>query len=185
MQTWVPYSGYAIPLVDFHAQSAMLYSVLHITYCLEVLWHDIFRYLKKRYYDMNIPPICVVQTSDITCQSLATVAADMWSFFPAPQASSLLKHVTGTTSLQGHADSLLDASVRHFSSAPSAQSASTEENGYAVLLSYLELSLCSVLLLHHVNYCLLLICKVILPGVRAMACWHLLQLAGRAMICIL
>ena len=110
------------------------------TYCLEVLWHDIFRYLKKRYYDMNIRPICVVQTSDITCQILAIVTAHMRSFFPAPQASSLLKHVTGTASLQGHADSLLDASVRHFSSAPSAQSASTEENGYAVLFSYLELS---------------------------------------------
>ena len=93
-----------------------------------------------RYYDINIPPICVVQTSDITCQILAIVTAHMRSFFPAPQASSLLKHVTGTASLQGHADSLLDASVRHFSSAPSAQSASTEENGCAVLFSYLELS---------------------------------------------
>ncbi|AQK54437.1 class III aminotransferase [Zea mays] len=43
------------------------------------------------------------------------------------RASSLLKHVTGTASLQGYADSLLDATVRHFGSAPSAQ---PEENGF-------------------------------------------------------
>ncbi|CAN6240875.1 unnamed protein product [Urochloa humidicola] len=46
------------------------------------------------------------------------------------QASSLAKYVTSTSSLQGHAESLSDASVRHFSSTPSAQSASTEENGF-------------------------------------------------------
>lgn len=57
-----------------------------------------------------------------------------------------MKHVTGTASLQGHADCLLDASVRHFSSAPSAQSASTEENGYAILFYYLDLSHGCVLL---------------------------------------
>ncbi|ONM13948.1 adenosylmethionine aminotransferase1 [Zea mays] len=43
------------------------------------------------------------------------------------QATSLLKHVTGTASLQGNADSLLDGTVRHFGSAPSAQ---PEENGF-------------------------------------------------------
>ncbi|PWZ10248.1 Gamma-aminobutyrate transaminase 1, mitochondrial [Zea mays] len=43
------------------------------------------------------------------------------------EASSLLKHVTGIASLQGYADSLLDATVRHFGSAPSAQ---PEENGF-------------------------------------------------------
>lgn len=79
---------------------------------------------------MNIRPICVVQTSLAKVWPLSELICD--PFFPASQASSLLKHVTGTASLQGHADSLLDASVRHFSSAPSAQSASTEENGYAV-----------------------------------------------------
>lgn len=46
------------------------------------------------------------------------------------QASKLLKYVTGTGSLQGHVDNLSDASIRHFSSAPSPQSNSTEENGF-------------------------------------------------------
>uniref|UniRef100_K3Y7I2 4-aminobutyrate--pyruvate transaminase n=1 Tax=Setaria italica TaxID=4555 RepID=K3Y7I2_SETIT len=46
------------------------------------------------------------------------------------QASSLVKYVTSTASLQGHTECLPDASVRHFSSAPSAQSDSTEENGF-------------------------------------------------------
>ncbi|XP_047066210.1 gamma-aminobutyrate transaminase 1, mitochondrial-like [Lolium rigidum] len=46
------------------------------------------------------------------------------------QASKLVKYLTGTGSVQGHADSLANASVRHFSSAPSPQSNSTEENGF-------------------------------------------------------
>ncbi|KAM0877764.1 hypothetical protein ACQ4PT_035281 [Festuca glaucescens] len=46
------------------------------------------------------------------------------------QASKLVKYLTSTGSLQGHADSLSDASVRHFSSAPSPQSDSTDENGF-------------------------------------------------------
>lgn len=56
-----------------------------------------------------------------------------------------MKYVTSSASLQGHAECLSDTSVRHFSSAPSAQSDSIEENGYAVLFSLLELSqLCSI-----------------------------------------
>jgi len=46
------------------------------------------------------------------------------------QASKLVKYLTSTGSLQGHADSLSDASVRHFSSASSPQTNSTEENGF-------------------------------------------------------
>jgi 4-aminobutyrate--pyruvate transaminase len=46
------------------------------------------------------------------------------------QASSLVKYVTSTATLQGQAECLSDASIRHFSSAPSAQSDSTEENGF-------------------------------------------------------
>ncbi|KAM0922807.1 hypothetical protein ACQ4PT_005929 [Festuca glaucescens] len=46
------------------------------------------------------------------------------------QASKLVKYLTSTGSLHGHADSLSDASRRHFSSAPSPQSNSTEENGF-------------------------------------------------------
>ncbi|VAH50929.1 unnamed protein product [Triticum turgidum subsp. durum] len=46
------------------------------------------------------------------------------------QASKLVKYLTSAGSLQGHADSLSDASVRHFSSASSPQTNSTEENGF-------------------------------------------------------
>uniref|UniRef100_A0A0E0KV60 4-aminobutyrate--pyruvate transaminase n=1 Tax=Oryza punctata TaxID=4537 RepID=A0A0E0KV60_ORYPU len=46
------------------------------------------------------------------------------------QAINLLKYVTSTGSLQGHAENLCDASTRHFSSVPSPQSNSTEENGF-------------------------------------------------------
>ncbi|TVU15767.1 hypothetical protein EJB05_39305 [Eragrostis curvula] len=46
------------------------------------------------------------------------------------KASNLVKYVTGTGCLQGPADSLPAASVRHFSSAPSSQTDSTEENGF-------------------------------------------------------
>uniref|UniRef100_A0A453CR38 4-aminobutyrate--pyruvate transaminase n=1 Tax=Aegilops tauschii subsp. strangulata TaxID=200361 RepID=A0A453CR38_AEGTS len=46
------------------------------------------------------------------------------------QASKLVKYLTSAGSLQGHAESLSDASVRHFSSASSPQTNSTEENGF-------------------------------------------------------
>ncbi|KAG8066258.1 hypothetical protein GUJ93_ZPchr0004g40045 [Zizania palustris] len=46
------------------------------------------------------------------------------------QALSLLKYATSTGSLQGQAQSLSDASTRHFSSVPSPQSNSTDENGF-------------------------------------------------------
>uniref|UniRef100_A0A0D9ZQM0 4-aminobutyrate--pyruvate transaminase n=1 Tax=Oryza glumipatula TaxID=40148 RepID=A0A0D9ZQM0_9ORYZ len=46
------------------------------------------------------------------------------------QAINLLKYVTSTGSLQGHTQNLCDASTRHFSSVPSPQSNSTEENGF-------------------------------------------------------
>ena len=49
---------------------------------------------------------------------------------------------------------------------------------YCLLLTNAELG-------YYVNYyCLLLTCKVICPDLRGMACWHPLQLAGRAMTCI-
>ncbi|PWZ41112.1 Gamma-aminobutyrate transaminase 1, mitochondrial [Zea mays] len=61
---------------------------------------------------------------DYSPRSTASLSAPRHRF---SQASSLLKHVSGTTSLQGYAVSLLDATVRHFGSAPSAQ---PEENGF-------------------------------------------------------
>ncbi|EEC77995.1 hypothetical protein OsI_17385 [Oryza sativa Indica Group] len=66
-----------------------------------------------------MPELCAVlslsQTSDITT---------------AVKAINLLKYVTSTGSLQGHTQNLCDASTRHFSSVPSPQSNSTEENGF-------------------------------------------------------
>ncbi|OEL20793.1 Gamma-aminobutyrate transaminase 1, mitochondrial [Dichanthelium oligosanthes] len=56
------------------------------------------------------------------------------------EASSLVKYVTSTASLQGHAECLSDASVRYFSSAPSAQSDSTDENGVALLFKLLHIT---------------------------------------------
>ncbi|VAH35657.1 gamma-aminobutyrate transaminase 1, mitochondrial [Triticum urartu] len=46
------------------------------------------------------------------------------------QASKFVKYLTSAGGLQGHAESLSDASVRHFSSASSPQTNSTEENGF-------------------------------------------------------
>uniref|UniRef100_A0A8R7K0G4 Uncharacterized protein n=1 Tax=Triticum urartu TaxID=4572 RepID=A0A8R7K0G4_TRIUA len=45
-------------------------------------------------------------------------------------ASKLVKYLTSAGSLQGHAESLSDASVRYFSSASSSQTNSTDENGF-------------------------------------------------------
>jgi len=122
----------------------------------------------------------------------AIVTAHVFLFPAHLQASSLVKYVTSAATLQGQAECLSDGSIRHFSSAPSSQSDSTEENGYAIRFSLLESSqlystTCIVLyaeLGYYVNYCLLLTCKVICPDLRGMACWHRLQLAGRAMTCI-
>jgi hypothetical protein len=122
----------------------------------------------------------------------AIVTAHVFLFPAHLQASSLVKYVTSTATLQGQAECLSDASIRHFSSAPSAQSDSTEENGYAVRFSLLELSQVVFYYMHSVVWrvgllCKLLpvlTCKVICPDLRGMACWHRLQLAGRAMTCI-
>ena len=70
----------------------------------------------------------------------AIVTAHVFLFPAHLQASSLVKYVTSAATLQGQAECLSDTSIRHFSSASSAQSDSTEENGYAIRFSLLESS---------------------------------------------
>uniref|UniRef100_A0A453CQV3 Uncharacterized protein n=1 Tax=Aegilops tauschii subsp. strangulata TaxID=200361 RepID=A0A453CQV3_AEGTS len=65
-----------------------------------------------------------------SCVAAEMIARGLLRSNSSTQASKLVKYLTSAGSLQGHAESLSDASVRHFSSASSPQTNSTEENGF-------------------------------------------------------
>ena len=111
----------------------------------------------------------------------AIVTAHVFLFPANLQASSLVKYVTSTATLQGQAECLSDTSIRHFSSASSAQSDSTEENGYAIRFVSLCWNLFTVVFyyMHSVVCRVGLLCKL-LPVTDLQS--HLSRFKGHGML---